>query len=150
MIIQEIFFAVKCNRCGTICNNGEYSYWQDKDSCIENARDSKWLFINQKHYCSNCHDNENDTPYADFPPPFKIIKNYVEKILKGYDFKITDFDNSTVFTKRIPNKLLESEKLLIEEVAGDFLLKIEELEEPIIKKTLTGYYTLVIGFKNPK
>lgn len=149
MIVSQTFYGIKCNRCGKICTDGEYTYWSDKDSAIENANDSEWLQRTQNnHYCPNCHDYENDTPYAHFPEPLKLVQKYVEKILEGYDFIVRDTPTTTLFIKQIPKKLLEFEKLWIKEVAGDLLINIQDVESQ--KKLVTTPILLIIEFKNPK
>ncbi len=148
MIVTEIFFGVKCNRCGTICSDGEFTLWSDKDSAIENVAESGWLFVGEKHYCTNCYDDEKNTPFAYFPEPLKLVQKYVEKILKGYDFTVSDTATTTKFIKLIPSKLRESEKLWIKEAAGGLFLNIEETDS--YKKLSTTPFKLIVEFKNPK
>ncbi len=35
MIVSEIFYGVKCNRCGEQYEDGEHSFWSDEDNAIE-------------------------------------------------------------------------------------------------------------------
>ena len=54
MILKEIFYAVKCNRCGTINEGGDYSYFSQESDAVESATESEWCEFNGKHYCPNC------------------------------------------------------------------------------------------------
>ena len=61
MIVSEIFYGVKCNRCGEQYEDGEHSFWSDEDNAIENAMESEWIEEKGKHYCDKCfHYNDED------------------------------------------------------------------------------------------
>ncbi|MCW0484094.1 hypothetical protein [Gaoshiqia sediminis] len=75
MIIHGVFFAVKCNRCGNICESGDYQYWNDESAAEESAAESEWHIDNGKHYCPNCHEiDENDNVLIYLPIPESVKK----------------------------------------------------------------------------
>ena len=43
MIVSEIFYGVKCNRCGEQYEDGEHHFWSDESGAIENAMESEWI-----------------------------------------------------------------------------------------------------------
>lgn len=62
MITEEIFYGVKCDRCGKVYEmNGEYAYYSDKNEILDAALDNGWKTIHGKHYCSCCYIEKDDT-----------------------------------------------------------------------------------------
>lgn len=86
MIISEIFYGLKCDRCGELYEDGEHSFWSDKDSAIEYSSDSDWEEINNKHYCPECYDRNEETDEITVRDPFpelvKKIEGFIEKVMK--------------------------------------------------------------------
>lgn len=97
MIITEVFYGVKCDRCGETFEDGEHSFWSDESSAIENASDSEWVELNGKHYCSNCHEVNEDTDeikvFEEFPQPLKTLNGFIDKILKGVSRSILEYED---------------------------------------------------------
>lgn len=63
MIIEEMFYAVKCDCCGKIisdCNDIEF--WSDKDTAIDLACEGgSYLTEDEKHiYCNDCYEFDDD------------------------------------------------------------------------------------------
>ena len=42
MIIAEVFYGVKCDRCGEICDVSEHTYYMDESEAQEQALESEW------------------------------------------------------------------------------------------------------------
>ena len=87
MIITEVFYGVKCDRCGEIYEDSEHSFYSDEDSAQQNALDDEWGELNGKHYCPNCHiiDEEKDEvkPFAPFPNHVKLIRKFFSSVVKS-------------------------------------------------------------------
>lgn len=61
MIIEETFYAVKCDVCGrTAENEDEHSFWGQKSDAQDNAKEWEWHEEGDYHYCPECHDFDDD------------------------------------------------------------------------------------------
>lgn len=63
MAISEVeCFMVECDHCKDMFENSEgFSIFVDQGSAKEECRDADWLIENNKCYCPNCYDyDEND------------------------------------------------------------------------------------------
>lgn len=71
MIITEIFYGLKCDRCGELYTDGEYSFWNDESNVIENAYESDWNELKGRYYCPDCHEVDDETDevkvYEEYP-----------------------------------------------------------------------------------
>ena len=94
MIVSEIFYGVKCNRCGEQYEDGEHSFWSDEDNAIENAIESEWIEEKGKHYCTECYEyneeKDENLPKIDFPEYIKKTKKFIDKMLLSYSAKISE------------------------------------------------------------
>jgi hypothetical protein len=62
MITEEIFYGVKCDRCGDIYEmNGEYTCYSDKGEILDAAFDDDWKEIHGRHYCPCCYTEKDGT-----------------------------------------------------------------------------------------
>lgn len=56
MIITDVFFAVKCDRCGKVNNETDTAFWNEESIADEMAKESDWLCnIPGKHYFPECY-----------------------------------------------------------------------------------------------
>lgn len=88
MILKEIFYAVKCDRCGTINQETDNAFWNDESTAENQANDNEWLCnVPGKHYCPNCHTVNEDTDEITIKPPFpesvKRIEKFIDTITKN-------------------------------------------------------------------
>ncbi len=60
MIVQQTFYAVKCDNCGKIENNGEIEFWSDEETAIYIASDSEFYIGETIHFCVDCHEIDDD------------------------------------------------------------------------------------------
>ena len=94
MIVSEIFYGVKCNRCGKQYEDGEHSFWSDEDNAIDNAMESEWIEEKGKHYCPECYEyneeKDENLPKKDFPEYIKKTKKFIDKMLLSYSAKISE------------------------------------------------------------
>lgn len=90
MIVSDIFYGLKCDRCGEFYEDGDHSFWSDKESAIEYSHDSDWVEKNDKHYCPKCYDLDEETDEITIREPFprlvKQIECFIEKIIKQVCF----------------------------------------------------------------
>jgi hypothetical protein len=88
MIVSEIFYGVTCNRCDELFEEHDVSYWSDEGLVIENATESEWLEIGNKHYCPNCQRVNDETDEVeileDYPKQLKVLRKFIKNILKRY------------------------------------------------------------------
>lgn len=104
MIVNEIFHAVKCNRCSEIFDSGEIAYWSDEDTAVENALESDWIEINNKHYCPDCYDEVEgeDVIREDYPEHVKKLRQFFDKIIMG-SISIFEYEDYFMFKHRLYN-----------------------------------------------
>ena len=131
MIISEIFYGVKCNRCGEQYEDDEHSFWSDEDNAIENAIESEWMEDKGKHYCTNCYDfdeeTEERTAKPDFPEHVKNLRKFFEKMIVGSERNTTEGDNHFTVSKSLykRQKLETFEENYIKEMLGDKFISLE-------------------------
>jgi len=131
MIISEIFYGVKCNRCGEQYEDGEHSFWSDECGAVENAMESEWIEEKGKHYCSECYEQdeatEENTAKPDFPEHVKNLKKFFEKMIIGHSSRISEQDDCFKISKNLYNttELNHYETTYIKEMLGDNLILIE-------------------------
>jgi len=129
-LITEVFYGIKCNRCGKICDDGEHAFWNDESGAEENAMDSDWLSENGKHHCPNCfeYDEEQDKNliYQDYPQHLKDLNKFL-KTISGYSHETKEGDAFFMVSKNMHNRtqLAEFEEAYIKAILGDNLISIE-------------------------
>jgi hypothetical protein len=62
MIKEVKMFTIICDGCGKDVNEGEeICAWNDKSYIEDVAYDSDWKTVDDKHYCTNCYEyDDND------------------------------------------------------------------------------------------
>jgi len=129
-IITEVFYGIKCNRCGEICDDGEHSFWNDESGADENAMNSDWLSENNKHYCPNCfeYDEESDKNiiYPDYPQHLKDLNKFL-KTITGYSHNTKEAESFFMVSKTLQyrNELAAHEEAYIKAIMGENLISIE-------------------------
>lgn len=130
MIITEIFYGVKCNRCGDILDDGEHSFWNDECGAEENATNSEWIEDKGRHYCPNCYEyNEDDDkqiPLPEFPAYLKELNKFLKNSIVGYSVEVKETDTEFLVVKPLYNrtKLEDFEIAYITGLAGSNLISI--------------------------
>lgn len=81
MIVQEIFYGVKCDRCREIYEAGDYAYYSEKNSVIEDATDNDWIEQNGKHYCPDCYTLDEETDEIIINPDIPDVVNKIQKFI---------------------------------------------------------------------
>ena len=96
MIIAEVFYGVKCDRCGKVYDGAEYGYYDDMDSALEYAKEDEWLEIGGKHYCPDCYVVDEDTEIVRIKPPrpvhLKSLESFINDFL-GHHAHIIESDD---------------------------------------------------------
>lgn len=87
MIISEIFYGLKCDRCGDVFDDSEHSFWTDQGAAMEYAEESDWKELNGRHYCQSCHEVDEETeevrPLAAYPKHLKTFNGFIDRIVGG-------------------------------------------------------------------
>jgi len=128
MIITDVFFAIKCDRCEKVHDE----IWaNEEDNAVETAKENDWLCtVPGKHYCPNCY-TVNDLDEIKINPPFplavKNIKGFVlsqignTPDLSEFDdrFEISFNENKKMFDFH-ENYINSFENVFIERFNGNF------------------------------
>lgn len=108
MIITEIFYGVKCNRCGDIYDDGEHSFWNDECEAWENASESEWQEIKGRHYCPNCYDEDEETevitPRPDYPVYLRELIKFLKNSILGYSLEVHETETDFTVIKALHNR----------------------------------------------
>lgn len=131
MIVTEIFYGVKCDRCGEMNDNGEYAFWNDESGAIENAYDSDWREIKGKHYCENCHEVNEETDeiivYQDYSDQLKSLIKFIDSVAKGTNRKVHEYNAEFVvkcsFYKKSKMEIFEEN--FIQNLLGKLFISLE-------------------------
>jgi len=148
MIVSEIFYGVKCDRCGEVYEDGEHSFWTEEDSAIENAIESEWAQLKGKHYCTGCHEVNEDTdeviPYEEFPKYLKTLNSFLDRIAQGTSRQVQEPDgtNQFIVKGRFYNKakFADFEENYIKSLIGEYFISLEYEEGKYNSRS----YTIVI------
>jgi len=134
-IITEIFYGIKCNRCGEICDDGEHSFWNDESGAEENAMNSDWIEEKGKHHCPNCYEYDEDADkniiYPDYPQHLKDLNKFLKTIL-GYSLKTKELEEEFVVIKALHNRISLNtyEENYIRGLLSENLVSIEYQKHP--------------------
>ena len=135
MIITEVFYGIKCDRCGEIFEDGEHSFWSDESSAMENATESEWAELNGKHYCPNCYEVDEETDeikvFEEYPQPLKTLNAFIDKILKG-SRDVLEFEDNFLIKCRLymKPKLKSFEVDYIKSLLGEKFISLDyEIEK---------------------
>ena len=61
MIKEVTYYDIICDRCGKSLINESETYYPDKDSALTVAEKSGWMDINDKEYCPDCYELNEET-----------------------------------------------------------------------------------------
>ncbi len=131
MIVREIFYGVRCNRCKEQFDDGEHSFWSDEDGAVENAMESEWIEKKGKHYCPNCYDYDEEKDEqkvkADFPEYVMKLKSFIDKILKSYPATVYEKEDYFQISTGIYSgtSFEKFEENYIKELLGEKLISLE-------------------------
>lgn len=147
MIITEIFYGLKCDRCGELYTDGEHSFWNDESNVIENSYESDWNELKGKYYCPDCHEVDDETDevkvYEEYPEHLKTLNKFIDGVMRGYNRSIGENENEFTVKFRLykSSHLKDFEEKFISELLGQKLISIS--------REIGKYndYTNVIRFK---
>jgi hypothetical protein len=98
MIITEVFYGVKCNRCGTQYEDSEHAFWNDEGNTLEYSHSEGWNEQNGKHYCPDCHEVDDDGDlikvYEDYPQHLKTLIKFIDNITISFSRKVFEYEDS--------------------------------------------------------
>jgi hypothetical protein len=133
MILKEIFYAVKCDRCGEIHNDGEHSFWNSDGDAFEQAFESDWIEQKGKHYCPDCYEKTDvDDEYKvsePFPEHLKTLNKFIDRVTKAWDRKVGENENEFIvknkFMYSANQRFTEFEEHFIKELIGPRFISLE-------------------------
>jgi acetylornithine deacetylase/succinyl-diaminopimelate desuccinylase-like protein len=130
MIIAEVFYGIKCNRCGEIYDGGDFSFWNDEGTAIENATEADWAELNGKHYCTDCHELGEDRDvvkvYDDYPKHLKTLNTFITYVVAGSKNVIENEVGFTVNCRFFKKKRLEPlEEDYVKQLLADKFVSLE-------------------------
>ena len=77
MIKPVTMYSVICDRCGKIYGEDDgIIAWLDEGTAKEQAMESEWAEIGDKHYCPDCY--EFDDELDEYVPKKEIVENKQE------------------------------------------------------------------------
>lgn len=130
-IITNVFYAVKCDRCGELHENfDDSSFYFDKNSALEDIENDEWIEQDNKHYCPNCYivDEETDDIQVKSPYPVTMekLKRFLAKCLNvSVSVKETDEYFEIKFYTYKSKQLDKADEDYIRHITGDKLISIE-------------------------
>ena len=142
MIIAEVFYGVKCDRCGKVYDGADYGYYNDMDSALEYAKEDEWLEIGGKHYCPNCYVVDEDTEEVKKRPPrcqhLKSLESFINDFLAHHAHVIESDDDYEVLFHGKALSIMDEE--YIRKMLGSNLISLQckphermQLSECLIK-----------------
>lgn len=61
MIKEVKMYTVICDNCGKdVCENAEYSCWNDEIYAKDTAMEDDWITEGEKHYCTDCYEYDGE------------------------------------------------------------------------------------------
>lgn len=60
MIKEVKMYSIKCDGCGKVFNVDDIVAWTDECSAREYALGSEWQEIDDKHYCPDCYEYDEE------------------------------------------------------------------------------------------
>lgn len=62
MSVKKVeMFTVVCDNCGVgVCEDQEYSCWNDEGYAKEKAMECNWIEEGDKHYCEDCYEYDDE------------------------------------------------------------------------------------------
>lgn len=127
MIITDVFYAVKCDRCGKVCDGTDAEYYNDMDSALEYAKEEEWIAQYGKHYCPNCYVVNEDAEEIRVKPPrsqhLKSLEKFINEFL-GCNARVLESsdDYEVLFYGKDLSILDEG---YIREMLGDNLISLQ-------------------------
>ena len=136
MIITDVFFAVKCDRCGKVHDE----IWaNEEDNAVETAKDNDWLCnIPGKHYCPNCYII-NDLDEIKIKPPFPLaVKNIKGFVLSqiGNVPDLSEFDDRFEIHFNENKKMFDFHEQFINSFENVFIERIESIRNKKVVITI--------------
>lgn len=131
MILSKMFYGIECDRCGQLHEDDEHSYWHDSETAIEYAIESDWHEEKGKHYCTNCHEVNDETDlitvFEEYPKRLKTLNTFIDKITQAKSREVLEYDKEFVVTCRLYNtpKLDDLEELFIENLLAEKFISLE-------------------------
>ena len=127
MIIADVFYAVKCDRCGKVYDGADYVYYNDMDSSLEYAKVDDWVEIGGKHYCPNCYVFDEDTEEVKKKHPrpkhVRSLERFINDFIGCYariiesddDYEVSFYEKSlSTWDEEYIRKMLGSNLLSLE------------------------------------
>lgn len=125
MIITEVFYGLKCNRCMDVFSDGDHSFWDDKGEVVQYAFDNEWIEQGGKHYCPSCYDINDNTHTYDIKEAFtdniKSLNKFIDRCLERAYYRTISEDEKGMYNIKFM-------------IGGR--LKLEMFEETFIKNLI--------------
>ena len=122
MIIQEIMYGVKCDRCGDIHESCGYTLFSCEDEALEESEENDWIEEGGKHYCTGCYTIDEESgeckPKPEYPKHVKKFKKVLE-VLTGRRVDLKDNKDCFELSGYASGGLCSYEKIAIEALLGD-------------------------------
>lgn len=113
MVKEVKMYTIKCDRCGKVYENDEYSAWDDSDWAKECAHEDNWISITKKDFCPNCYNyNEEIDDFIIKPPipshvfQLKTALEYTRFFMDKFKGKaiLSETDDEYILEMSVPNQ----------------------------------------------
>ena len=169
MITEEIFYGVKCDRCGDVYEmGGEYTCYSDKSEILDSAFDDDWKEIHGRHYCPCCytendgttvtnnHDDDDDEreddsreyiPRPSYPDCYHKLQQFMQVIIGHKGNESCDDDWLYIWFSLPSNGVLtDLTRQMIDRILEKVEHKIEIIEPE--KPNTSSHKKVQIGIRN--
>lgn len=101
MIVSEIFYGLRCDRCKANYEGYEFSFFSSEASLIEDADSQDWLEHNGKHYCTDCayiDDNDDIIIKDNLPKWVESVKTLINQLITSEYVAVEEHGQNMTYT----------------------------------------------------
>lgn len=57
MIVERLFYNVRCDCCGDILDK---EFWHEDKDTLGVSSEGRWIKVGERHYCQNCYTRDDE------------------------------------------------------------------------------------------
>ena len=138
MYKEEIFYGLRCDRCGKDYSTDEYSFFADKGDVAGYAHDDGWETIDGRHYCPDCYEDNPDPDHDDdheyrpkpaYPDYISTLRRFL-RFLGGYSQSESGYWLKFHIYTDHGKELASEHRAMIEKILHEAEHRIEVIDIP--------------------